>query len=99
MCNFGFVFLRFSRLNEPPCRVGQGGNDRKGRAIGSHLLYREVVVTPFGRATWLGPEALTVAGQHRTCTGFAFEPSHPGERHPAGYLIDLIVKVQPSEVK
>lgn len=24
---------------------------------------------------------ITVAGQHRTSTGFAFMPSHPGERH------------------
>ncbi len=35
---------------------------------------------------------LTVAGQRRTCTGFAFEPSHPGVKAPKKhYSIELIL--------
>lgn len=50
-----------------------------------HLLAARVVVALFGRATWLGGRSLvflTVAGQRRTCTGFAFKPSHPGGKAP-----------------
>ena len=32
---------------------------------------------------------LTVAGQRRTCTGFAFEPYHPGVGHLACLLAGL----------
>ena len=47
---------------------------------------REVVVAPFGRATWLEARdaLLTVAGQRRTFTGFAFEPLIREGWHPKG---------------
>ena len=40
-----------------------------------------------GGLTWVGHVSnaaynLTVAGQCRTCTGFAIGPSHPGEEAP-----------------
>ncbi len=39
-----------------------------------------------GRRIRLGEEdlqiSITVARQHRTCTGFAFQPSHPGAKRP-----------------
>jgi hypothetical protein len=43
---------------------------------------------------------LTVAGQRRTCTGFAFEPSHPGVKAPKKhYSIGLILVNQSMIVK
>ena len=47
---------------------------------------REVVVAPWGRATWLEEldALLTVAGQRRTFTGFAFKPLIREGWHPKG---------------
>jgi hypothetical protein len=47
---------------------------------------REVVVAPSGRATWLEARdvLLTVAGQRRTFTGFAFKPLIREGWHPKG---------------
>jgi len=47
-----------------------------------HLLAARLVeTTPEVVGLAFRFERITVAGQHRTLTGFVFTPSHPGERH------------------
>jgi hypothetical protein len=47
------------------------------------------------------PERITVAGQRRTFTGFAFKPSHPGGRAPDLHLysIDAVIVQQDCRVE
>jgi hypothetical protein len=73
--------------------AGNPGREReKLLRWGFHLLSARCGERRYGRATWLAiPEVsgwLTVAGQHRTCTGFAFEPFYPGIKAPNWHVFD-----------
>lgn len=51
-----------------------------------------------GDLAWIS--ILTVAGQRRTCTGFAFKPTHPGVKAPEKhYSIDVILAMKWDGVK
>ena len=83
-CRNGVGCPREGEAKTPAQRTGVRGNTAQKALSRSHSLPRGRGNRP-RRATWLPAAArprVTVAGQRRTFTGFAFQPAHPGVQAP-----------------
>lgn len=75
-----WLFFLFPKQN-PLCLTGEG-EKAVCCAVPTSVPRESVELTRAGGLTCRHLRQLTVAGQCRTCTGFAIEPSHPGEKAP-----------------
>jgi len=74
------ILLEGNFKSKSPAGWAGEGERQSNKAVPTSFSRERGELTKAGGLTC--SEELTVAEQRRTCTGFAIEPSHPGEKAP-----------------